>query len=314
MSIPTPRWVRTTLTALLALSLGLTAACGGSEAPMENAEAEADLAAEPAAPATVPAEPVGDAPRITIAPTADDALPAALLGTAPEPQGQTLNYLPDDAETTGYLAVPEGDGSYPALILVHEWNGLNDRVRQVADAFAAEGYVALAADLFSGQTGSNPGENRALTREARDNMDQVVANLNTAAAYLRDRTDTSGKVAVMGWCFGGGIALSYGLDGDAHEGTAMFYGQLVQDPEVLQRITHEVYGTFAREDSGIPAAEVEQFVEALRTAGIENDVHIYDEVNHGFWLWVDQQPDTRTQAALDAWQRLKVYLSRALGN
>ena len=145
-------------------------------------------------------------------------------------------------------------------------------------------------------------------------MDQVVTNLNVAAAYLRDRADTSGKVAVMGWCFGGGIALSYGLDGDAHEGTAMFYGQLVQDPEILQRITHEVYGTFAAEDAGIPPQDVEQFVGALRTANIENDVHIYDEVNHGFWLFVDQEPDTRTEPALNAWQRLKSYLSRTLSN
>ena len=117
----------------------------------------------------------------------------------------------------------------------------------------------------------------------------------------------------MGWCFGGGIALSYGLDGDSHDGTAMFYGQLVQDPEVLQQIHHEVYGTFAAEDSGIPPADVETFVEALRTAGLENDVHIYDAVNHGFWLFVEQAPEVRTEPALDAWQRLKSYLSRTLG-
>jgi carboxymethylenebutenolidase len=150
--------------------------------------------------------------------------------------------------------------------------------------------------------------------EARANMDQVVTNLNVAAAYLRDRADTSGKVAVMGWCFGGGVALSYGLDGETHEGTAMFYGQLVQDPEILQRITHEIYGTFAAEDTGIPPQDVEQFVDALRTANIENDVHIYDDVNHGFWLFVDQEPDTRTEPALNAWQRLKSYLSRTLSN
>ena len=300
MSIPTPFWMRALLSALLATSLGLAGACAGGEAPADEAGTEVP---------TLQAE-----PRIAHEPTADDALPAALLGAAPAPQGQAIHYLPGDEATTGYLALPDGDGPHPAVILVHEWNGLADRVRQVADALAAEGYVALAADLFQGRTGSNPDENRALTRETREDMDQVVANLNIAATYLRDRADTSGKVAVMGWCFGGGIALSYGLAGDAHEGTAMFYGQLVQDPELLQRITHEVYGTFAEEDGGIPPQDVEQFVEALRTAGIENDVHIYSEVNHGFWLFVDQEPDTRTQPALDAWQRLKAYLSRTLSN
>ena len=300
MSASLPFWMRGFLSALLATSFSLVGACAVGEAPADEATEETP---------TPSAE-----LRIAHEPTTDDELPAALLGTAPALQGQALHYLPEDTATTGYLALPDGDGPHPALILVHEWNGLGDRVRQVADALAAEGYVALAADLFQGRTGNNPDENRALIREARANMDQVVTNLNVAAAYLRDRADTSGKVAVMGWCFGGGIALSYGLDGDAHEGTAMFYGQLVQEPEILQRITHEVYGTFAAEDAGIPPQDVEQFVEALRTANIENDVHIYDEVNHGFWLFVDQEPDTRTEPALNAWQRLKSYLSRTLSN
>ncbi|HCH36894.1 MAG: hypothetical protein CL480_07485 [Acidobacteria bacterium] len=300
MSTSLPFWMRGFLSALLATSFSLVGACAVGEAPADETTEETP---------TPSAE-----LRIAHEPTTDDELPAALLGTAPALQGEVLHYLPEDTATTGYLALPDGDGPHPSLILVHEWNGLGDRVRQVADALAAEGYVALAADLFQGRTGNNPEENRALTREARANMDQVVTNLNVAAAYLRDRADTSGKVAVMGWCFGGGIALSYGLDGDAHEGTAMFYGQLVQDPEILQRITHEVYGTFAAEDAGIPPQDVEQFVEALRTANIENDVHIYDEVNHGFWLFVDQEPDTRTEPALNAWQRLKSYLSRTLSN
>lgn len=287
------------------LVLGLSSACaGGSDEPAES-QAESPAATEPA---------TADEPRIALARTADEALPGALLGTAPAPRGTELHYLPDDEATTGYVALPEGDGPHPALILVHEWDGLNDRIRQVADAFAAEGYVALAADLYQGRTGSNRDENMALVQEARGNMEQVVTNLNTAARYLRDRDDTSGKIAVMGWCFGGGIALSYGLDGDAHEGTAMFYGQLVQDPEQLQRMTHEVYGTFAENDSGIPPADVEAFAEALTAAGIENDIHVYDEVNHGFWLWVDQDEALREAPALDAWQRLKAYLTRTLGD
>ena len=300
MSTTMSFWMRGFLSALLASSFSLAGACADGEAPADEATEET-----PAPSAEL---------RIVHEPTTDDELPAALLGTAPPPQGQALHYLPGDTATTGYLALPDGDGPHPAIILVHEWDGLKDRVRQVADALAAEGYVALAADLFQGRTGSNPDENRALIQEARANMDQVVTNLNVSATYLRDRVDTSGKVAVMGWCFGGGIALSYGLDGDMHEGTAMFYGQLVQDPEILQRITHEVYGTFAAEDAGIPPQDVEQFVEALRTANIENDVHIYDEVNHGFWLFVDQEPDTRTEPALNAWQRLKSYLSRTLSD
>jgi carboxymethylenebutenolidase len=199
------------------------------------------------------------------------------------------------------------------VLLVHEWDGLTDRIRQTADAFAAEGYVALAADLYRGRTGSNRDENMALVQETRGEMDRVVANLDMAARTLRERADTTGKVAVMGWCFGGGIALSYGIDGEAHEATAMFYGQLVEDPEQLRRISHELYGTFAANDTGIPPADVEQFARALTAAGIDNDIHVYDEVGHGFWLFVDQDRETREAPALDAWQRLKAYLSRTIG-
>jgi carboxymethylenebutenolidase len=244
----------------------------------------------------------------------NNELPAAVLGSAPPPRGQAINYVSSDRQATGYLAIPAQPGPHPALILVHEWNGLNDRVRQVADAFAAEGYVALAADLFQGRTGSSPQENMALVRETQSNPARVVENLNAAARYLRGRPETTGKIAVMGWCFGGGIALSYGIEGDAHEGTAMFYGQLVQDPTRLAKITHPIYGSFAEEDQGIPPAEVEKFVAALRSAGIQNDVHIYDDMAHGFWLWVDQDLEARSGPALDAWNRLKSYLSRVLGN
>lgn len=250
--------------------------------------------------------------RIALAPTAPGMLPAAITGDAPPPGGTDVHYVTGDSATTGYLAVPDGAGPFPAVVLVHEWNGLADRVRQMADAFAAEGYVALAADLFQGRTGSNPDENRALMSEARSDMPGVIANLNAAAAFVRARPDVTGRVAVMGWCFGGGIALSYGLDGDNHEGTAIFYGSLIEDPERLQALTHEVYGTFAEMDNGIPPDQVERFVEALRSIGVENDVHVYDDVNHGFWLRVDQDPDVRRDPALDAWERLKAYLQRTL--
>jgi carboxymethylenebutenolidase len=188
-----------------------------------------------------------------------------------------------------------------------------DRVRQVADDLAAEGYVTLAADLFSSRTGANPEENMALVQSARADMPKVVANLNAAVAYLKDRPDVTGRVGAMGWCFGGGIALSFGLDGDQHEATAIFYGALVDDPAVLARMDHEVYGTFARLDGGPSPEQVEAFERAARSAGIANDLHIYDDVDHGFWLRIEEDPAVRTAPALDAWNRLKAYLDRTLG-
>jgi carboxymethylenebutenolidase len=240
------------------------------------------------------------------------SIPDAILGKAPPPSGETVNYVPGDAATKGYLARPKGNGPFPALILIHEWNGLVDRVRQVADAFAAQGYVTLAADLYQGRTGSNPQENMKLVQETRGNMPAVIANLNAAQQYLRQRKDVSGKVAVMGWCFGGGIALSYGLGGDHHDATAMFYGSLVMDPAELKKLNHPLYGTFAGQDQGIPPDQVRKFKAALDSIGIENDIHIYDPVGHGFWLYVDQDPAARQGPAQDAWQRLMAFLTKVL--
>jgi carboxymethylenebutenolidase len=253
-------------------------------------------------------------PRVAISPTAPGEMPPAILGNGGALEGRDVHYVDGDEATTGYLAVPAGEGPFPALVIIHEWNGLVDRVRQVADDFAAEGYVTLAADLYGGRTGGNPDENMALVREAMAKMPAVVANLDAAVAFLKARSDVTGRVGAMGWCFGGGIALSFGLDGAEHQATAIFYGRLVDDPEVLAGMDHEVYGTFARLDTGPSPEQVEAFEAALRAAGIENDLHIYDEVNHGFWLHVDQDAETRGPAALDAWERLKAYLDRTLGS
>ena len=255
----------------------------------------------------------GDAPPAQTS-LPDGVLPAAILGTAGPLGGQPVSYFADDEAAVGYLAVPDGAGPFPALILIHEWNGLVDRIREVADAMAAEGYVTLAADLYSGQVGSTPQENRALMSEHLEDPDRMVANLDAAARFLRERDDVTGRVGTMGWCFGGGVALTYALGGEEHEATAIFYGSLVTDPAVLASIDHEVYGSFAEMDTGIPPETVNEFVSALRSAGVQNDVHIYDEVNHGFWLRIDGDPELRTAPALDAWQRLRGYLGRTLSD
>ncbi|MCH2460328.1 MAG: dienelactone hydrolase family protein [Gemmatimonadetes bacterium] len=253
-------------------------------------------------------------PRVASAPTGPGEMPPAIIGQGGTLEGTDLQYLDYDPSTVGYLSVPEGEGPFPALVIIHEWDGLVDRVRQVADDFAAEGYVTLAADLYEGQTGSNRDENITLMQAASGDMPKVVNNLNAAVTYLKERPDVTGRVGAMGWCFGGGMALSFGLDGDNHDATAIFYGRLVDDPEILASMDHEVYGTFARLDSGPSPEQVTAFEGALRSAGIENDLHIYDDVNHGFWLRIDEDPNLRSTAGLDAWERLKAYLDRTLGD
>jgi len=251
---------------------------------------------------------------VAFEPTANDALPPAITGNAGSLQGANVAYYSGNDRTLGYLAVPETPGPHGAIILIHEWNGLVDRVKETADSFAAEGYVALAADLYSGRLGSNRDENMALVNESLEDPDEIIRNLNAAVSFLEARSDTTGKIGAIGWCYGGGVALSFALGGKEHDATAIFYGRLLDDPEEMKNIHHEVYGTFARNDSGIPVDQVNSFVSALRSAGIENDVHIYDHINHGFWLHVDRDPELNTAPALDAWQRLKAYFARTIGS
>ena len=248
----------------------------------------------------------------TLAVVADTVVPAAILGEAGPPRGESVAYLASDPATLGYLSVPDGEGPFPAIILIHEWNGLVERVKQVADALADEGYVAFAADLYQGQTGSNRSENLALMRKAQANPAGMIANLDEAVAWVKARDDVTGRVGAVGWCFGGGVALSFGLDGVDHEATAIFYGNLIDDPDRLATLGHEVYGTFGELDNGIPESRVRAFAEALQQAGIENDIHVYEGVGHGFWLWVERDPEAALGPARDAWRRLREYFGRTL--
>ena len=249
---------------------------------------------------------------IALSPTTPDQVPNAILGKGTAPRGAAISYYAGNPKAVGYLAEPAGPGPHGAVILIHEWNGLVERVKQVADAFAAEGYVALAVDLYSGRTGSNPEENMALVKETLANQEEIIRNLDAAASLLKSRKDVTGKVAAIGWCFGGGVALSFALGSENHEGTAIFYGTMLDDPEKMKHIHHEIYGTFAGLDERITKEQVDGFGAALRKAGIKNDVHIYDDVNHGFWMYVDRDPEHSLQPALDAWRRLKDYLQRTI--
>ena len=247
-------------------------------------------------------------------PTSDDELPPAIIGNVGALQGTNVAYYSGNDKTRGYLAVPDSAGPHPAIILIHEWNGLVPRVKETADSFAAEGYVALAADLYSGRLGSNRDENMALVNESLADPDEIIRNLEAAVHFLNGRSDTTGKIGAIGWCYGGGVALSFALGSDSHDATAIFYGRLQDDPEKMKNIHHEVYGTFAKNDSGIPVDLVNSFVDTLRTVGIENDVHIYDHISHGFWLHVDRDMELNSGPALDAWQRLKAYFGRTLSD
>ena len=209
----------------------------------------------------------GGANSATSAGTKDD-FQGAIVGKAPPPSGTAVHYFEENRAATGYLSIPKSGGPHPAVILIHEWNGLGDRVRQVADSLSGEEYIALAVDLFSGKTGSNHSENMALVQEARAHPERLIENLNAAVRFLRDRDDLTGKIGAMGWCFGASVALSFDLEGENHDATAIFYGRILDNPEKLKQLSHEIYSTFAANDRGIPVESVNRFAVALRQAAL----------------------------------------------
>ena len=106
--------------------------------------------------------------------------------------------------------------------------------------------------------------------------------------------------------------MSFALGGEHHDGTAIFYGRLLNDPEELKKLDHEIFGTFAGQDRGPTVEQVNQFAAALKEAGIPNDIHIYDPVQHGFWLYVERDLENNREPAEHAWGRLRDYFQRVL--
>src|SRR5215813_2266275 len=119
----------------------------------------------------------------------------------------TMVTYPSGSETvSGYLAAPEGSGKKPAIVVIHEWWGLNDWVKGRADAFAKQGYVALAVDLYRGKVATDADMAHQLMRGVPD--DRAVRDMKAAVAYLRTRPEVDGsKIASIGWCWGGGMSL-----------------------------------------------------------------------------------------------------------
>ncbi len=181
--------------------------------------------------------------------------------------------------SNGYLAKPATDGEYPGIIMIHEWWGLNDNIKQMAEKLASHGYVVFAVDLYEGQMGTTADEARQLRSSFEQS--QWTENMNTAVSYLEEFHSPS-SLGSIGWCFGGGQSLNLALNNEAMDATVIYYGQLVTDTEELSKINWPVLGIFAELDSGIPPETVNEFESSLNEIGIENDITIYPGVNHAF--------------------------------
>ena len=205
-------------------------------------------------------------------------------------------------EVHGYLSRPTGaKGPLPGIIVIHEWWGLNDNIRRMTDRIAGEGYEALAVDLYGARAAKTPDEAKKLMMTVMSDKDAARDNLRQAYAYIHDH-EHAGKMGVIGWCFGGGWALQTALlFPDKLDALAMYYGQPVTDVKTLATLKMPLIGFFGQEDMGITVADVLNFQDALRQAGVNAEIHEYPGAGHAF-----ANPSGEhyvPAAAKDAWER-----------
>ena len=166
---------------------------------------------------------------------------------AAEPAAEAIRYQSGAEQVPGYLALPQASGKRPALVVIHEWWGLNDWVKEKARAFAAKGYVALAVDLYRGTAASDPDTAHQLMRGLPE--DRAARDLEAAFAYLASRPDVGGtRIGAVGWCMGGGYALALALEEPKLTAAVIYYGRLATDAEAIQKIRARLLGNFGVED------------------------------------------------------------------
>lgn len=180
---------------------------------------------------------------------------------------------------TGYLAKPSSEGVFPAVIMIHEWWGLNDNIKEMAEKLASHGYVVLAVDMYNNQVGTTVEEARILVTSFDSN--EGIKNMDAAVSFLKTRHSTE-TIGSIGWCFGGGQSLNLAVNNSEIDATVMYYGQVISEPEKLSNISWPVLGIFAELDRGIPVESVEKFEKELDSLGITNEIVIYPGVDHAF--------------------------------
>jgi carboxymethylenebutenolidase len=223
---------------------------------------------------------------------------------------ETVQYRSGDETVSGYLAVPDTQGRHPAIIVIHEFWGLTDWVKGETDKLANHGYVALAVDLYRGKSTDNPEIAHELMRGLP--QDRAIRDLKAAFTYLAARRDVDkSKIGVVGWCMGGGYSVLLAENEPRLAACIVNYGALPTEPSDIAKIKAPILGNFGAEDHGIPPSAVNAFVAAMKSAGKQVDVKIYDGAGHAF-----ENPGNKTgyrpEAAKDSWGRILGFLNEKL--
>jgi carboxymethylenebutenolidase len=241
------------------------------------------------------------------------AIAAVFAAAAPLPAqtgGSMIEFSSGSEKASGYLAAPGGSGKKPAVVVIQEWWGLNDFIKGKADAFARQGYVALAVDLYRGKVATDADTAHQLMRGLPE--DRAIRDLKSAVAYLRTRPDVDGKkIASIGWCMGGGYSLSLALAEPTLSGSVINYGRLVTDDATIASLRVPLLGNFGGKDQGISPDSVREFERKAKAAGKAVDFKIYPEAGHGFASASDPSV-FRPDDAKDANARAEAFLAKVL--
>jgi carboxymethylenebutenolidase len=229
-----------------------------------------------------------------------------------DPGERNVSYSgPNGVTLRGYLAAPMGRGTFPAVIMIHEWWGLNHDTTRLADALAKEGYVVLAADAFRGSVAKDP--EGALKQLRSTPADQIAADLDAAFDFLSSHPKVdSSRIASLGFCFGGTQSMYMGTRNPNLAAVVIFYGSgPITDPAMLGTLQSAgpVLGIYGKEDGNIPVEQVRMFEDALKTKNVSHTITVYPGVGHAF---VKSNTYQNGEAAQRAWQQMLSFLYATL--
>ena len=230
--------------------------------------------------------------------------------TAGGATGMEVRYASGNETVSGYLSMPDGQGSFPAIIAIHEWWGLNEWMKSSADRMADEGYIVLAVDLFRGKTAAGAEEAHGLSRSLSG--EQALGDLMAAVAYMKSRQDVrSDNIAAIGWSMGGGYALTMALTVPDLAACVINYGRLVTERASIDKITCPILGIFGEDDRSIPSRSVRAFGKACHDAGKSVDIHIYPDSGHAF-MNENEKRGYNAGASDHAWTQIISFLERTM--
>ena len=235
---------------------------------------------------------------------------ALFASTAVAAESKSVSYKSGDETVQAVLYTPAGKGPFPGIIVIHEWWGLNDWVKDQAAKLAGEGYVALAIDLYRGKVATTPEMAHEIMRGVPE--DRAKRDLHAAFEFLKSQPNVrKNRIGAIGWCMGGGYSLDVALQEPTLAADVINYGRLATDPEALKKINAPILGMFGGQDQGIPPADVRKFETALKQLGKKIDIKIYDDAGHGFEN-PNNQAGYRPDDAADAWKRTVSFLAENL--